>query len=621
MKTNAHKIIISLLCFIMSLMLFSAACAAGEEDALPTSYNGYELGKLPAIRDQGDYDSGWAFAAIAAVEADLIHDGIADNDKIDLSELHLAYFANHGFIDEKGLNTGDTITINEGINYLNAGKNNDKAPLALFNMLGPVQESDVPYDSAPEYSPNPATGRTGDYQITGFYHYSSESYTDNDWVKSAIMKHGAVTAAYYDNNEYYNDTYHSYYYPGESEPNHVITIVGWDDNFPKSNFKSTPLRPPGDGAWLIRNSRGVDNYSHNGYFWLSYYDTSLSQKKYAFDVQEGRFDHVYSYDNCPGTDYSGASSSDKVVQTFFADVGEQIMAFGFYTPDTNLELSFAVSSGEKRVTQSVTTTDAGYYLIPLMSPMKLSDSGKVTIDYFISNSDKVSYEQGPYDEGNGITYNSGTGSEGLVIGGENTGYDGRIKLFTNDLPQTTAVTILDQDRNEIIGGTKMIRTASYQLHGATEPDEALQEFNWTSSDETIAEVVSSGNVSFKKAGKVTITAAALDGSGKSAAVAMIYVTNDMTLILPSELTDIGPSAFEGSTGFHAVILPDGVKTIGSRAFAGCSNLWLVYIPDSVSSIADDAFSWNSDLNFVCESEAGAGADYARTYNIPYQIGF
>lgn len=30
MKNTAHKIIISLLCFIMSLMLFSAVAAAGE---------------------------------------------------------------------------------------------------------------------------------------------------------------------------------------------------------------------------------------------------------------------------------------------------------------------------------------------------------------------------------------------------------------------------------------------------------------------------------------------------------------------------------------------------------------------------------------------------------------
>lgn len=799
MKTTAHKIIIPLLCFVMSLMLFSAACAAGEEIVLESSYNGYDLGKLPAIRDQGDHNSGWAFAAIAAVEADLIHDGKADKDTIDLSELHLAYFANHEFTDEKELNTDDTITIDEGVKYLDAGENNDKAPLALFNMLGPVKESVVPYGSASAYSPDPDNGRAGDYQITGFYYFSSGGPTDNDWAKTAIMEHGAVTAAYYDDDNYYNAAQNAYYCTQTSETNHVVTIVGWDDNYSKSLFKRTP---PGDGAWLIRNSRGGDGYSYGGYFWLSYYDVNLSKKKYAFDVQPWRYAHVYSYDNCPGTGYSGASS-DVVSQSFHVDADERLKALGFYTPDPDLSLLFTLSSGDLSVTQPFAAADAGYYLVTLSDPLDFTEGSDVTVEYTITGGSGtyVPYEQGPYDEGKGITYNSGTGSGGLVIDGENTGYDGRIKLFTNNLLQTTAVTIQDASGTGITGASKTINTASYQLKAVAEPAEAaqrfawtssdtniaavngngkvtfrsagtvtvtaaaldgsdrsasvtltcdpppatavsiqdasgdvtgstftindavyqlnaaaapesalqtftwtssdetiaavdpsgkvsfkkagtvmitavhtfdseysasvtityvplaaevsihdasgtditgqtvtlnitayqltaasapegaLQNFTWTSSDETIAEVDLSGKVSFKKAGKVTIRALTLDGSGKSAAIAMIYVTNETTLILPSQLRDIQASAFEGSTGFNAVILPDGVTTIGNRAFAGCSNLWLVYIPDSVSSIADDAFSWNSDLNFVCESETGAGADYARSHNIPYRIGY
>ena len=800
MKTTAHKIIIPLLCFIMSLMLFSAACAAGEKDGIPSSYNGFESGKLPAIRNQGDHNSGWAFAAIAAVEADLIHDENADTD-IDLSELHLAYFANHEFTDEKELNTGDTITISGDVSYLDAGENNDKAPLALFNMLGPVEESVVPYGSASDYSPDPADGRAGEYQITGFYYYSSfDGFTDNDWAKTAIMEHGAVIAAYYDDFQYYVPATQSYYCPQESETNHVITLVGWDDNRPRSLFKP---QAPGDGAWLVRNSRGGGGYDYSGYFWLSYYDVNLSKIKYAFDAQPWRYAHVYSYDNCPGTGYFG-TQSDKVSQSFHVDARERIQALGFYTPDPDLSLLFTLTSGDLSGTQSFTAAAAGYYLVTLSDPLDFPEGSDVTVEYTITNggSMTVSYEQGPYDEGKGITYDSGTGSGGLVIYGVNTGYDGRIKLFTNDLlQQTTAVTIRDTDGHDIPGGSKTINTASYQLKAAAEPAEAAQRFawtssntviavvngngkvtfhsagtvtvtaaaldgsdrsasvtltcdpppatavsiqdasgdvtgstfttndavyqlnaaaapesalqtftwtssdetiaavdpsgkvsfkkagtvmitanhkfdseysasvtltyvplaaevsihdasgtditgqtvtinitayqltaaaapegaaqnfTWTSSDETIAAVDPSGKVSFKKAGKVTITAAALDGSEKSAAIAMIYVTNETTLILPSELTDIRSSAFEGSTGFNAVILPDGVKTIGNRAFAGCSNLWLVYIPDSVSSIPDDAFSWNSDLNYVCESETGAGAIYARSHQIPYRIGY
>lgn len=37
--------------------------------------------------------------------------------------------------------------------------------------------------------------------------------------------------------------------------NHCVTIVGWDDNYPRDNFAN---RPSGDGAWLIANSYGTN---------------------------------------------------------------------------------------------------------------------------------------------------------------------------------------------------------------------------------------------------------------------------------------------------------------------------------------------------------------------------
>ena len=39
--------------------------------------------------------------------------------------------------------------------------------------------------------------------------------------------------------------------------------------------------------------------------------------------------------------------------------------------------------------------------------------------------------------------------------------------------------------------------------------------------------------------------------------------------LPSGLTQLGTSAFEGCLGITAINIPAGVETVGSRAFAGC----------------------------------------------------
>ena len=62
-----------------------------------------------------------------------------------------------------------------------------------------------------------------------------------------------------------------------AKPNHVVTIVGWDDTFPASNFLEDH-QPPGPGAWIVKNSWGAD-WGDDGYFYLSYYDMSLCNPK------------------------------------------------------------------------------------------------------------------------------------------------------------------------------------------------------------------------------------------------------------------------------------------------------------------------------------------------------
>ena len=94
--------------------LLSPGLSGGQAGGakLPVSYNGYEKGVLPPIRNQNPYGTCWVFGTIAAVEADLIHDRRAGTD-IDLSELHTIYYTYHNFYDEKGCNTGDNIALND----------------------------------------------------------------------------------------------------------------------------------------------------------------------------------------------------------------------------------------------------------------------------------------------------------------------------------------------------------------------------------------------------------------------------------------------------------------------------------------------------------------------------
>lgn len=396
----------------------------------PSSYNGYTLGVLPDIRDQGNYGICWAFSSIACVEADLIHDNNAGTD-IDLSELHLAYFSLHGFYDEKGLNIGDTVRVN-GADYLDTAANAYFASFPLTNMLGPVNESVVPYRLAPSYSPNNRQGRIGDYQISGVYFY--DILNDRESVKNAIMEHGGVSIVFNADKNNWSPTYNSYYYPTNTGTNHVVTLVGWDDQFPKSNFRT---QPAGDGAWLVRNSWGVNGYNFNGYFWMSYYDKSIYSLAVAFDAETMRYDHVYAYDNCP--EYNGIQTDSGVTvsQSFYVDAGETIEAVGFLFDVPDLSLIVTVSSGNSSSSESFNTSAPGYYLIPLQNPLSIQNRSKVTVSYSLSGSDYTfaSYEEGPVTMIDSVkrttVFTAGKGSDGLIINGINTGYDGKIKLFTN----------------------------------------------------------------------------------------------------------------------------------------------------------------------------------------------
>lgn len=119
--------------------------------------------------------------------------------------------------------------------------------------------------------------------------------------------------------KYINTETWAHYCYSDVISNHVVTVVGWDDNYSRKNFLSevqlldetnmpvynedgTPRmkevsQPPADGAWIVKNSWGSTdsigqglNYNHwgiedSGYFYLSYYDQTLDTATcFDFDV-------------------------------------------------------------------------------------------------------------------------------------------------------------------------------------------------------------------------------------------------------------------------------------------------------------------------------------------------
>jgi hypothetical protein len=204
------------------------------------------------------------------------------------------------------------------------------------------------------------------------------------------MTYGAVTISMnwvddqWNKTSYWNPSpYWAYYYNGSLTTNHMVAVVGWNDDFPASNFSTTP---PGNGAFLIKNSWGA-GWGNSGYFWISYYDTCAARYDSAVFTGESPVDYsaVYQYDPLGLTaadGYGGNGDPGWCANMFTASASQSIVAASTYflANNTAYELyvytgcsASAPRSGTLVATKSGTIVNAGYRTIILDSPVGLTN--------------------------------------------------------------------------------------------------------------------------------------------------------------------------------------------------------------------------------------------------------
>ncbi len=464
---------------------------------IPSSYNTYEDRRLPAVRNQNPYGTCWAFATLGAVESDLIADGSGRD--VDLSELHLAYYASHNYEDPKGCRS-DTVRdlINSGSSWLNNGGDAVPAMRYLSNLVGVVPESEVPYSRAQSFDPDSSYVVSKDsVQIRNAYFIGVE---DRDDIKAAIMEHGGVYAAYYESlsTTEYSATYNSYN-ATSGWPNHAVMIVGWNDSFSKDKFVQ---KPAGNGAWLVRNSWGQNGYGHSGYFWLSYYDGGFanSGEVVAFDASTDTYDNCYAYDGQPLYDtiyYAGTDST--VTETYNVNAGEAVRGVGFELGSANVTADVTVTN--KRTNESsiatVHTTYAGFYTAELENVIEVPDDAtvEVAIRYTSDNGESVRVVcecTGSPGTWGDLVY-TGVCDKGFKLNGNNVSVDPRMKLYTDDSDVSpTGDEIITLNESAVEGHWK----DTLQLSLSDESTVGIDQLTWTSSNENCATVDENGLVTF-----------------------------------------------------------------------------------------------------------------------------
>jgi C1A family cysteine protease/PKD repeat protein len=215
---------------------------------LPSLYDLRTLNGVTSVKDQANCGSCWTFGAMAAIESRWL---LAGRGTYDLSEDNLN-------------------TCHPPFLWAPCAGGNSYISLAyLIRGSGPISESDDPYSDT-HTSVDCPTGLTPQGLITSGWFIPR---TDASLIKSIIMEYGALATAIYYTASSYNSGNYTYYYSGSSSTNHIVTLVGWDDN---------KVTAGGTGAWIIKNSWGT-SWGESGYFYIAYQDSKVNTELTLFN--------------------------------------------------------------------------------------------------------------------------------------------------------------------------------------------------------------------------------------------------------------------------------------------------------------------------------------------------
>ncbi len=398
--------------------------AALASESWPSSYDLREKGLVTPVKSQLPWGTCWSFAAIATAETSILNKlGLTYDDlKLDLSERQLAWFSQT--VMAEGSQAGEGSTAFDPDKRLDTGGTPFSATSIFAQGIGPVLEKDVPYrnndgeectasfreiygdaraDAMAKTNPDfDVDGKDcyapwGDWSVDESYRFKTVlqledgsmltspatltrdssgalKYSYNEAgtaaIKQQLLAGNAVQVCFHADtsrpgessaSKYINtDTWAHYTYEPQ-DANHAVTIVGWDDDYSKDNFKEgSNTQPLANGAWIVKNSWGstTEDFPNNnggwgvdgeGYFYLSYYDQSITDvETFDFDVStlNSSDDHyiIDSYSFMPTLSVDAQSADDKILMSniFTAEEDQTVKSLSTVTGTNNVTASYEV---------------------------------------------------------------------------------------------------------------------------------------------------------------------------------------------------------------------------------------------------------------------------------------
>lgn len=333
---------------------------------LPSSYDYRKLGYVTSVKNQGEKNSCWAFAANAAVESSILK---ATKKKYDFSE-NVVFDSMLKYSKYGALDTSELALI-------------VRPTGSLLSWLGTTPQEYDSYDELGKITDLLSSDETVHIQDM-MYINPAVNVKNIRPIKEAIYKYGGVylfVSAEYNNQKKFNKKTSAAYTNKFMPANHAVTIVGWDDNYSKNNFAT---KPEGNGAWIVKNSYGTQ-WGNKGYYYLSYYDkTVLNQKGIVF-----LFNNTVNYNKNYQTDIIGNDENyyrpnkgntiyymnkyDMLDQDYLAAVGTY-----FERKGVNYELEIYVNN-KLKYTQKGTSLFNGFSTIKLKNYISVKTNDEVKV--------------------------------------------------------------------------------------------------------------------------------------------------------------------------------------------------------------------------------------------------
>ncbi len=400
------------------------------------------------IRNQKDTHSCWTFAALSSLETNLaMYDykkGIQEPNIYDYSERHMEYATSRIFANGEENKIGYNRKVGSGgIWYF--------AESYLTNGSGAIPEEEMPFENNEDIIDiseiQNKTISSQVYDTVDFPNYINEAGQKDieimNQIKQHIKNYGSVSAFLHGDSASatgytcYNNENGAKFCNDISvhEPNHNVSIIGWDDNYSIDNF-AEGARPKEKGAWIVRNSWGekleykldefkeiifnqnkeyciaqgwtepslIPNYiiekngytiegdivymkiGDNGLFYVSYEDCNISTELYGIEKAKNEVDYenIYQYDYYyPNYAIEVNTNQILLANTFKRKTSESeyLTQVAIYAPETYTCRVFVNPNGTDKTESNLQlvqlksgeseTIGTGYHTLEFLEPVKL----------------------------------------------------------------------------------------------------------------------------------------------------------------------------------------------------------------------------------------------------------